>query len=220
MSTSEAYGARERAVGMDETAQHRVSAGAIEAFAGLSAIVLAILGLADIVRPYMLPIATLVLGAALLFEGGAVVARWSLLARSKESGGVWPEIGGVTTAEMLGGATGIILGIFGLLGIATTTLSASAVVVSGAVLVLGSGPSSRLNALAGAGRTAGERFEIAREVVSAMAGSQLMIGLAAIVLGILALVGVSAPILTLIALLVLGLSTVMAGSAASSAIYA
>ena len=219
MGTAEAYGARERAVGMDEAAQHRVSAGAIEAFAGLSTIVLAILGLADIVRPYMLPIATLVLGAALLFESGAVVARWSLLARSKDRGSGWPEIGGMTTAEMLGGATGIVLGILGLLGIATMTLSAAAVVVFGAVLMLGSGPASRLNALASAGRAAGEHLEIAREVVSATASSQLMIGLAAIVLGILALVGVSAPVLTLVALLVLGLSTLMTGSAASTAMY-
>jgi hypothetical protein len=57
-----------------------------------------------------------------------------------------------------------------------------------------------------------------REAVSASAGAQVLIGLAAGLLGILALVGFGPAILTLVALLCIGSAVVMNGTAISGRI--
>ena len=55
-------------------------------------------------------------------------------------------------------------------------------------------------------------LDIAAEAVSASAGSQIMIALAAIVLGILALAGLASAVLIEVALLILGFAVLMVGA--------
>jgi hypothetical protein len=191
------------------------SGSTAEIIGGIAAIVLTILGLANVAPGFMLPIATIAVGAAMLFEGGSVAAEYSkVVSEASEGTFQTTEIGGGMTADMLAGIAGIVLGILALLGLDAAVLSASAVIVFGTALSLSSGMTSRLNDLkvesSGAQATA---QRVAHEAVSAAAGTQVMVGLAAIVLGILSLVGIAPMILTLVALLAVGASVLLSGSA-------
>lgn len=188
--------------------------GIAEAVAAVGALVLAILGLAGIFPGYMMSIACIALGAALLFEGGAIASRYSkLLGEITEREADTVEVGGGVAAEALAGVAGIALGILALLGIAPVTLVAVANIIFGAGLLLGSGATSRLNTI----HTSYERGEgvqrLAREAVFVSAGGQVLVGLAAIVLGILALLDLSPMLLCLVALLGVSGSVMLAGTA-------
>ena len=99
------------------------SGSMIEATAGFAAIVLSILSLVNILPMYLVPIATLVIGIGLLFEGGAVAFRyWRLPAEI--SAGRWAsmELAGGMIAEFVAGITGVVLGILAILGFIPCTL--------------------------------------------------------------------------------------------------
>ena len=97
-----------------------VSSGSmIEAAGGFAAIILCILSMSGVAPIYLLPIATIVIGTALLFEGGAVASRdWKL--PEEISTGRWAsmELAGGMIAEFLAGVTGVILGIVASPGLA------------------------------------------------------------------------------------------------------
>jgi hypothetical protein len=196
-----------------------VGVGSIaEALGAAAAIVLAILGLAGALPFYMMTIGTIVLGAAILFEGGAIASRYSkLLSETAEAGETRTasyELGGGMSAEALAGIAGLALGILALLGIVPLTLSAVAMILFGAGLLFGSAAITRLNSLTMETAYAGETTRrVVREAVSASAGGQVLIGIGAIVLGILALLGMDPLTLTLVALLGVGISVLFSGTA-------
>jgi len=181
-----------------EATYKTIAAGsALEALGGVGVVALSILGLAGVVPRYMAPIACIAFGVALAAEGGSIAARFSQLARS--DGLIQKaEVGGGAGAELVGGLAGIVLGILALIGIDATVLVSVAAIVFGAAILLGSGTESRISSLAA---ESGER------VISGTlgtAGAEVLIGIAAIALGILALTGSFPMILNLIALLTLG----------------
>ncbi len=180
-----------------------------EGIAGGGAVVLSIVGLSHILPELMLYIATLAMGAALLLEGGAVSMRFSKLLKEAHSARILQEteFGVGVSAEFLGGVAGIVFGILSLAGIAPMTLIPIAALVFGATLILGSGATVRLNALDIEGSAVPDRVKrITHEAVTAAAGVQLLLGLAGVVLGILALIGTVPQVLCLAALLVVGIS--------------
>ncbi len=187
-----------------------VMAGTIaEGIAGGGAVVLSIVGLSRISPDLMLNIATLAMGAALLLEGGAVSMRFSKLLRETRSARLTEEaeFGVGVSAEFLGGVAGIVFGILSLAGVASATLIPIAVLVFGATLILGSGATVRLNALDIEGSKVPDRIKrVTHEAVTAAAGVQLLLGLAGVVLGILALIGTDPQVLCLAALLAVGVS--------------
>ncbi len=186
-----------------------------ESITGGAGIVLAIIGLANIMPQMMLPIATIALGAALLFEGGAIASRFSkLLTETAKGRFETSELGVGLTAEVVGGLAGVILGILTLLGVSPSILMPVAVIVFGGTLLFGSGVTARLNNLQIAKSGENEAFrEVAREAVSASAGVQLFLGLAAVTLGIIAVAGISWMTLNFVALLCVGVSDLLSGSA-------
>jgi hypothetical protein len=192
----------------------------VEAVCGVAAVVLAILGLAGLMPIHLVAVATIALGAALVFEGGAIAARYSkLLGETVGSRQVTAaEFGGGMTAELLGGLAGIVLGILALLNVYPLELTAVAAIVFGGALLVGSGSTGRLNALVIEGwyDLHDTARRVAREAVSAAAGAQVLAGLAGAILGILALVGTNTLTLTLVALLCLGASGLLSGAAVSS----
>jgi hypothetical protein len=103
----------------------------------------------------------------------------------------------------LAGVAGIVLGILALLGVASPQLVAIAVIAFGASLLISSNASMRILAA-----TPADADPTIARIVGDMAtdttGLQTMTGLAAIVLGILALFGFAPTTLVLIALLGLG----------------
>jgi hypothetical protein len=100
------------------------------------------------------------------------------------------------------------------LGLARVELLVVAAIVFGAAALFSSGAISRLNTLTIARRFGTERWtqHIATEVVWAATGAEALAGLAAIVLGILALIGTYPLTLTLVAFLAVGTSVLLSGA--------
>jgi hypothetical protein len=180
---------------------------------GAAALVLSIVGLAGVAPHYLLSIAGIALGAGVLFEGGFIASEYG---RILDLGGTETsakvELGGGLSGEALAGIAAIVLGILSLLGIVPQVLMAIAAIVLGAGVVMGSGVMARLNALkietSGNHETA---QRLAKDAMSAAAGLQALVGLSAIVLGILALIGVASQTLTLVAMLALGAAALVSG---------
>ncbi len=193
-------------------------AGSIpEGLASGSALVLALIGLSGIAPAGMLAVAVLVMGAAFLFEGAAVSLRFSnLLAETSKDRLDRAEFGLGITAEILGGITGVVLGILSVFQIAPMTLIPSAVIVYGFTLILSSGVTHRLNAVEIEGMEESTRFKkIATESTTASALLEFVLGMAAVVLGICALVGLYAG-LSLVGMLVIGAAGLLTGAAVTS----
>lgn len=192
-----------------------ISGSSMEALTGAAAAVLAILGLAHIAPQMMVAISAIALGAALILDGIAVGAEYSRILEQSGNGSIsrMGFSGGLST-QMLGGIAAAALGILALLHIQTVVLTAIAAIVLGATVVFSSGVATRLNALkieASGDHEFAKR--VARETLTAATGADMLIGLSAVVLGILALVGVAPTPLTLVAMLALGASILLTGSA-------
>ena len=205
--------------------------GLIDAIGGVATIVLVICGLVGIAPPMMVAIATIVFGVALLIQGGAMLSEYTQV--------VFP--GGVRTAsvEQMGGnslalvflvgAGGIVLGVLSLLGISCGSPDAgrrdrlwhrSVAEQQRRMAPLCAATRLRPDG----GRRVGQSQHVgaemlASEMASGSAGIQALAGLAAIVLGILALAGNTADLtLNLVALLALGSTIVLTGSTLSATV--
>jgi hypothetical protein len=184
------------------------------AVAAIATVILAILGLAHVVPNFLVAIATITFGAALLLHGAAMLGEYANLARQVSANGSVMLGGGGLSAVLLAGAAGVILGILALLGVSTVELVAIAVIAFGSALILSSNSALRLHffRLASAKPATGAVGEmLAGEMLSSSAGTYGLVGLAAIVLGILALAGFAPVVLVLIALLALGGVSVVNG---------
>lgn len=189
------------------------SGSTIEAVGGAAAVVLAIVGLADIAPVSMMAIAAIVLGGALFLQGGLVAAEYNEIL-SKFEGGPYAEFGGGLGAEALAGISGVVLGILALFGLDAQTLMAVAAIVLGGGLVLSSGVASRLNSVKiDISRGSVEAKAAAHEAVTGASLTQIFIGVGAMILGVLALLSISPGVLTLVAMLGVGVSTLLSGGA-------
>lgn len=188
--------------------------GVIDAIGGIAAAVVAIVGLTGFHPELMAAIAVIVFGAALLIQGGTLLSEYAVVmpVAAAEGGD------GGLSVMFLAGIGGIVLGVLGLLGIHMATLGAVAVIAFGSSLVLSSSSVRHLFVLQSTVRRLGTRSAtemLAGEMASGSAGMQLLTGLAAIVLGILAVSGARSAELTLVALLILGITLLMTGSTLS-----
>ncbi len=198
----------------------RVVAGGsiLETVGGAGAVVLSVLALAGVLPLVFAAIATIAVGAALLFEGGSIVSRYAQL--EAETAGdtrlANTSLGSGMAAESLGGIAGIVLGILALLGVSPVVLLAAAAIAVGAALLVGTEAVSRLNALEVlGGHVPDKAHRLTRQAVTASSGGQVLAGIGAAVLGILALLSIEPLTLVLVALLTLGASTLLSGSALS-----
>ncbi len=184
---------------------------AVETIGGVLGVVLAVIGLANVAADYMVAIASIVLGAALLFQGGVVAAEYAEI-MSRLEGGPYSEFGGGIGAEALAGATAIVLGILSFFGGSAVTLMAAAAIVLGGGLVLSSGLVLRVNSvkIEVAGGPV-EAKHAAQRAVSGASFLQIIVGLAAMILGVLALVSGYPMTLTLVSMLVVGASILLSG---------
>lgn len=186
----------------------------VEVIGGATALVLGILGLARVLPVIMVAVATIAAGVALLFEGGSIASRYAELL-DETGGGVRAaaSLSSGMTSESLGGVAGIVLGVLALVGVAPIPLMGIAAIVLGGALLLGSGSTARLNMLT-VHRESGDAWQIqlAREAVAAAAGTQILVGAGSVVLGILALQGMSPQTMILVAMLSLGGSVLLSGT--------
>jgi hypothetical protein len=208
--------ARRETIREEKRAMEFVAGGSLaQSIAGTGAIALSIIGLAGIFTPFMAAIAAILVGIALLFRGGAVGARFSTLMHDSAGGRLGAvELGSGMTAEFLGGAAGIVLGILSLMGVFPAILVPVAAIVFGGALVLGIGVTMRLNDLEiEKACDSQESRHVARAAVKSATGVQVLIGLGSVVLGILAIIGTVPMILALVAMLSVGFSNMLSGSA-------
>jgi len=188
---------------------------------GVAVAVLAILALVGVLPAILVAISGIVFGVAMLIEGLSIASEYSALAGEVAEGRTEiAEFGGGVGVEVLVGIAAIALGVLALVGVATSTMIPVLIIVGGVGLILSAGTTQRLNDLhlASMGHT-----EMARSVThAAMTGAavaQTLGGLAAVVLGILALVDVSAAAaagfgtLPQVGMLVLGVVVAFAGGA-------
>jgi len=201
---------------MDKPVEHAVVLGSsTEALAGAGAVVLAILGLAGIAPAYMVAIAAIALGAALIFNGGAIAMEYSRIMAASGNGTLQTvELGGGLSSQIGAGVAAVVLGVLALLGIKPEILISISAIVLGVSMVFSSGLVSRLNTLKI--ETSGEQDvakRVAHEAVSAATGTDVLVGLAAAVLGVLSLVGFAPMTLNLVAMLALGAAVLLTGSA-------
>ncbi len=198
--------------------------GMMDAIGGIATAVLAIIGLAGW-RPELLAgVATIVFGAALLIQGGTLLSEF---AQAFTPAGALQTasdaFGGDGLAAMFPvGIAGIVLGILALLGVASYALTSVSVIAFGAALMLSAQSVRRLYRMqadlrrVSVGSYSVREF-LAGEMASGSAGIQFLTGLAALVLGIIAVVmtGSGNELLTLVALLIVGLTNIISGSALS-----
>ena len=194
--------------------------GFVDAIGGVATVIVAIVGLAGARPDMMIGIATILFGAALLIESGAMLAEFAgiTLPAGAQAMSLEQFGSGGLSALFLAGATGIVLGILALLGVHAAILTAVATIVFGNALVLSSNSVRYLHHLKRASQpeatTTGGAEVLANELAAGSAGIQAVVGLATVVLGILALAGGS-DVLMLPALLALGATLVLTGGSLS-----
>jgi hypothetical protein len=208
---------------MSRSAETAAYGGLIDALGGIAAAVLAIIGLTGFDPQGMAGIATIVFGAALLIQGGTILTEYSQIASLSPDGVSLTSLGSEGISAMfLVGAGGIVLGVLSLLNIAPLGLTAIAVIAYGSALLLSSSSVRQLYLMQGnlqsvmAPRSGNEL--IAGQMATGSTGVQLMAGLASAVLGILAVAGHSPLLLSLAALLLLGVTVLLTGSTLSGLI--
>src|SRR6185312_5196293 len=159
---------------------------------------------------------------ALLIQGGTLLSEYSH---------VFTPAGALQTASdafsgdglavmFPVGIAGIVLGILALLGVAPFALTSVSAIAFGAALMLSAQSVRRLYRMQAEVRRAtvgmfSVREFLAGEMASGSAGIQFLTGLGAVVLGIIAVAGVHSELLTLVSLLIVGLTNIISGSALS-----
>lgn len=198
------------------------SGGAItEGLGGIAVIVLAILALVGVMPFVLAPVAGIVFGAAFIVEGAAVAARYSALARATaQDRGEQIELGAGVSVEIAVGAAAVVLAILAVIGIAPAVLMASLVIAGGAGLILSAGALDRLkDARVFDGTMPSRPSSLTRQAMMGAEGTQVLAGIGAGALGIIALTNLAspaAPVLVQVGLLTLGVALTFAGSALSS----
>jgi hypothetical protein len=212
-----------------ETSVHEMTnyGGLADAIGGAATVVLAIIGLAGTNSNVLLAIATIVFGAALLIQSGTILSELThtmFPASATES--IEEFSGGGLSIVFLVGVAGIVLGILALIGIYPVMLTSIAVIAFGSALVFGSNSLWSVHRMKrsashveGQGAMTGSEI-LATEVAAGSAGLQCIAGLAAIVLGILAVTGNNPAVLSLVGLLVMGSAILLTGSTLSGAVQA
>jgi hypothetical protein len=176
----------------------KLAGGSItEAIGAIGTVVLAIVGLAGLDPRLLASIATIVFGAAMLTQGVAYQGAYEMAGRS--------------STAFFAGVAGIVLGILALFNTAAQTLLPAALIVFGASILLASFGSPSVRSVVGGGSAS------TFAGVSSWSGGELMVGVAAVTLGILAVIGLSSMVLTLVGLLALGVALLFRGFAAGNA---
>jgi len=165
--------------------------------------VLAIIGLAGVEPRWLLAAATIAVGVSFLIEGATIAGRLADLLQEHTHGRVqMAEVGGGTTSETLAGIAGITLGILGALNVAPSVLLPIAAIVFGAAALMASGTNVAINQIAAFhSEESAMARRVMRQAVFATTGLQVLVGLGAVTLGIIALAGVYPFVLTLVAML-------------------
>lgn len=197
--------------------------GFVDAVGGIATMVLAIIALTGLEAERMTAIAVIVFGATLLTQGGTMLTEYARIIFPAGTVASTEQFSGGSLAAVFPvGAAAIVLGVLALLGIYPMVLTAISVIAMGSALTLSANSLWHLHLLRAAANSTSVSGSphfgteiLASEMASGSAGLQAVAGLAAVVLGILAVAGSYPATLTLVALLILGAIVVLTGSTLS-----
>ncbi len=198
-------------------ARSAVAESAPELVSGIAVIVLTILGLAGVAPVFLVAIATIVFGVGLLLYGRSAVGEVNRRFRQRADAAVLTTsaLGGLPVV-FLAGVAGIVLGILALLNVDALQLVAIAVIAFGGALILSGNAKLRIRVMSETLANIDQALiRLGEEAAEDAAGMQTMVGLAAVVLGILALAGFVSVTLVLVALLALGCFAILSNAALS-----
>jgi hypothetical protein len=189
-----------------------------EGAAGIAVIVLTVVALAGISTEALASIAAIVIGVGLMvqaFNSAAEAAR--VTPPNVAVGQHGMGLDGEVMVDCLCGLTGIVLGILALVGISGPHLLPAALIVFGGSLLLSGAISMRPRTfpLASAGT---EMQFVSYQGPVAAGGVEVLIGLAAIVLGILSLMLASSWILLLVGFLAVGAALLLVSASFAGAV--
>jgi hypothetical protein len=194
-----------------------ITGGSIaEILVGLGAIALACLGLANVAPVVSLGVCVIAVGCGLIMQGTTIAGSFSTLLRQTSEGEIGKtNFGGGVSKELLAGLAGIGLGISSIVGLIPGVLVPVAAIVLGATFIASSRSISKLNGLMVKYSNATDASkEVAGAAITDASGLEVLVGLAAVTLGIISLVtGIVAAAATiiLIAFLVLAIGTFLTG---------
>lgn len=190
---------------------HDMATGSTTATIGAgAAVILGILGLIGLIPDVLAGIAAIVIGVTLLSAGSLIATRYNRALASEPVSVRRPARSGMGI-EVLAGIAGIVLGILALLGVSPLALLAVADIVLGAGLLMASSAMMRLESLVRS-QAAESGRAIEHDAIYAASGTEVLMGVGAVVLGILALTGHNPVVLSLIAMIALGAAILLGDS--------
>jgi hypothetical protein len=192
-----------------------------EGAAGIATIVLGVIALAGVSAGVLASIITIIIGVGLIVQAFNAAAEAS---RGLDAGGTavamagrGTELGGEVMIDVAAGVTGIILGVLGLVGVNAPHLVPAALIVFGGALILS-------GAVAAQGRTtttmtaSGTPVQVTYQGSAAMSGLEILVGFAAVILGILSLTFETSWVLTLVGFIAVGATMLMVSATFSGAV--
>ncbi len=188
-----------------------------EGAAGIAVVVLTVIALAGISAEALTSIAAIVIGVGLLvqaFNSAAEEARVTTPDASLGAQGI--ALAGEVMVDCMCGLTGIVLGVLALVGINAAHLLPAALIVFGGSLLLSGAISMRPKTLSVSGPGPEPRI-VSHQGSPAACGMEILIGLAAIVLGILSLIMASSGVLVLVGFLTVGAALLVVSASFSGA---
>lgn len=187
----------------------------VDSAAGLGAIVLTILGLLGVIPSIMAALAILALGVGFLSQGVSAQARYGTITGATSDTHMGPGgFGSGLAAETVGGLATLALGVLTLIGLSPFVLIPVAVIALGATMILGSTMLYRLNEylLSHEGKSDEERAA-SDQAARGTSSIHLFVGIGAVVLGILTLVGgPTSYTYSLVALIGVGAANLISGA--------
>jgi hypothetical protein len=187
-----------------------------EGAAGIATIVLAVIALSGVSSEMLASIVTIIIGAGLMVQAfNSASENSKVTPRGVADGAQMVEVGGEVMVDLLTGLTGVILGILALVGINASHLVPAALIVFGGALLLSGAMQMRPRMLPAG---AGQAQIVAASGTAATGGVEVLVGIAAMVLGILALVMTSSWVLILVGFIAIGAAMLMVSATFSGAV--
>jgi hypothetical protein len=189
-----------------------------EGAAGIAVIVLSIIALAGVSVEGLASIAAIVIGVGLMVQAFNSAAEHSkMMTANGATGAHATELGGDVMVDCMCGLTGLVLGILALVGIGAAHLLPPALIVFGGALLVGGAASMRATTLPTSG-SGGEALAVGYRGSPTAGAMEILIGLAAIVLGILSLLITGTWVLVLVGFIAVGAALLLASATSSGAV--
>ncbi|MEN6627623.1 MAG: hypothetical protein ABFD69_15470 [Candidatus Sumerlaeia bacterium] len=200
--------------------QERMTRGVVgfgsvaSAILGGVGVIFCVYGLAGLNAATLAPLATILVGLSMMIGGGSFAVRTNKLGQESNVQGIGGAVGGEMAVESVAGILGAMLGTWALLGIQPVALMAVAAIVMGGGMLIESIAEPTLGRVRLATYRENQPVErFTHQAIEVSAGVDLVFGLGAISLGILALAGFIPMTVILMSMLTLGVGVLLGGSA-------